>query len=138
MAGPTSEERREVAGPNRKVADHRRGSKSLAQPQFPSGLASHLSPSPFLLHLRPSPRLGRRGGAPPHHQHTHHRHPPLTTNFIHQRHHLKPPPHLARPTRQGRARASGPPCDLSLSADPLFLMPLLLLLFVPPLLILYS
>ncbi|XBH68488.1 hypothetical protein VPH35_096630 [Triticum aestivum] len=111
-----------------------RGSKSLARLHSPSGLATHLSPSPLLLHLRPPPRPGRRGGAPPHHQHTHHKHPPLTTNFIHQRHHLQPPPHIARPTRQGQARASGPPRDLSLSVDPLFLMPLLLLLFCASLL----
>uniref|UniRef100_A0A452Y6E5 Uncharacterized protein n=1 Tax=Aegilops tauschii subsp. strangulata TaxID=200361 RepID=A0A452Y6E5_AEGTS len=48
MAGPTWEERREIAGPNCKVEEQRRGSKSLAQPQFPSGLAHLISlPLPF-------------------------------------------------------------------------------------------
>ncbi|XBH55592.1 hypothetical protein VPH35_077650 [Triticum aestivum] len=77
MAGPTWEERREVAGPNRKVADQRRGSKSLAQPQFPSGLASLFSSPSFSTSGRRHGQAGV-GGVPPasspisiHHSATH-------------------------------------------------------------------
>ncbi|XBI17634.1 hypothetical protein VPH35_059640 [Triticum aestivum] len=118
MAGPTWEERREIAGPNRKVAEQRRGSKSLAQPQFPLGLAHISLPHPSF--STTGCRRGQAGVAVRHRATS-------TPTTRHQIHPPSPATSTPRAPDQTRgSRASGPPRECPHAADLLLQLPLLL------------